>query len=103
MIVSFVPQRNLLITIDKMMITLDTAVTDKTTVNLSSLCKVSLCAVSLMSEAAVICVIKEVPTALDTDVSIKEDDNKVIVVVSVKEATRKCFEAMSSNNQSSTL
>lgn len=87
MIVSFVSHRNLVITIVKTIITLDTAVTDKTTVNLSSLFKVSLCDASLMSEAGVIGVVKEVVTDFDTDVSI-EDEDGVIVVVSVREATR---------------
>lgn len=89
MIVSFVSQRNLVITIVKTIITLDTAVTDKTTVNLSSLLKVSLCDSSFTctSEAGVIGVVKEVVTDFDTDVSI-EDEDGVIVVVPVREATR---------------
>lgn len=90
MIVSFVSQRNLVITIVKTIIILDTAVTDKTTVNLSSLLKVSLCDSSFTSEAGVIGVVKEVITDFDTDVSI-EDEDGVIVVVPVREATRWCF------------
>lgn len=49
-----------------------------------------------MSEDGVIGVVKEVVTDFDTDVSIEEDDNELIVVVSVKEAIRKCFEPKSS-------
>lgn len=88
MIVSFVSQRNFVITIVKMIITLDTAVTDKTTVNLSSLWNFSLCDDALVSEAGVIGVVKEVDTDFDTDATLEKDDNDVRVVVSVIEATQ---------------
>lgn len=88
MMVSFVSQRNLVIIIVKMIITLDTAVTNKTTVNLSSLWKVSLCDDALVSEAGVIGVVKEVVTDFDTDALLDKDDNDVRVVFSVIEETQ---------------
>lgn len=85
MTVSFVSQLNLVITIVKTIITLDTAVTDKTTVNLLSLWKVSLSDDALMSEAGMV---KKVVTVFDTDASLEEDDNGVGVVISAEEAVQ---------------
>lgn len=85
MTVSFVSQRNLVFTIVKTIITLDTAVTDKTTVNLLSLWKVSLFDDALISEAGMV---KKVVPVFDTDASLEEDDNGVGVVVSDEEAVQ---------------
>lgn len=85
MTVSFVSQRNLVITLVNTIITLDTAVTDKTTVKLLSLWKVSLFDDALMSEAGMV---KKVVTVFDTDASLEEYDNGVGVVVSAEEAVQ---------------
>lgn len=85
MTVSFVSQRNLVITLVNTILTLDTAVTDKTTVKLLSLWKVFLFDDALMSEAGMV---KKVVTVFDTYASLEEDDNGVGVVVSTEEAVQ---------------
>lgn len=88
MMVSFVSQRNFVITIVKMIITLDTAVTDKTTVYLSLFWKFSLCDDALVSEAGVIGMVKEVVTDFDTDALLENEDNDVRLLFSVIEETQ---------------